>query len=192
MRIILSLFLFTTALSPILVAQSAEVSIQNPTPPKYIGPILRPFHIQQRIVAPARLTNSPRLESLVRSGNLYLSVQDVIALALENNLDIAVQRYSPYLAREVLRRTEGGQFLRQVDTPVVAGPTSVSTAGVSTNGNGLGAGGLGSSGGLVSAIGPPVPNLDPNIFMQANIGHFTTPQTNTVIYATTDSALTQS
>ena len=93
------------------------------------------------MVAAAKLSNSPRLEQLVRGGNLYLSVQDVIALALENNLDIAVQRYSPFLAREVLRRAEGGGFLRQVDTPVAAGPTSVSTAGISINGNGLGGGG---------------------------------------------------
>ena len=82
-------------------------------PPKYFGPILKPFHLERRVVAPAELTNSPRLESLVRGGNLYLSVQDVIALALENNLDIAVQRYSPFLAREVLRRAEGGGFLRR-------------------------------------------------------------------------------
>src|SRR5678815_3802388 len=101
-----------------IFAQSSEVSIQTPPPPKYVGSILKPFHLERRVVAPAKLTNSPRLESLVRGGNLYLSVQDVIALALENNLDIAVQRYSPFLAREVLRRAEGGGFLRQVDTPV--------------------------------------------------------------------------
>ena len=47
-----------------------------------------------------------RLESLVHGGNLYLTAQDVIALVLENNLDIAVQRYSPFLAQEVLRRTK--------------------------------------------------------------------------------------
>src|SRR5712672_322719 len=105
------------------LAQTPEVSIENPKPIRIVGPLLRPFHLDRRFVSPAKLSNSPRLESLVRSGNLYLSVQDVIALALENNLDIAVQRYSPFLAREVLRRTEGGQFLRQVDTAVVAGPT---------------------------------------------------------------------
>ena len=89
-------------------AQSSEVSIETPKGPPVVGRLLAPFHIDKRIVPPARLANSPRLESLVRSGNLYLSVQDVIALVLENNLDIAVQRYSPFLAREVLRRTEGG------------------------------------------------------------------------------------
>jgi outer membrane protein TolC len=166
-------------------APSAEVAVQNPKPPRFVGPILRPFHLEKRIVAPAKLTNSPRLESLVRSGNLYLSAQDVIALALENNLDIAIQRYGPFLAREVLRRAEAGQLLRSVDTPVAAGPTSVSTAGVSTNGNGLGGAGLASGAGLVTGIGQNPPNLDPNIFINAQFGHQTTPQSNTSFVGTT-------
>jgi len=173
------------------VQPTSEVSIQAPPPPKYVGRFLKPFHLERRLVAPARLSNSPRLEALVRGGNLYLSVQDVIALALENNLDIAVQRYSPFLAREVLRRAQGGGFLRQVDTPVAAGPSSVSTAGVSINGNGLAGGaGLGGGGGIVSQIGPVPPNLDPSLFMSTSIGHNTTPLTNTLLNQTT--ALTQS
>src|SRR6266568_3354480 len=154
-----------------IFAQSSEVTVKNPPAPRY-GRFLKPFHLEKRIVGPARLSNSVRLESLVRSGNLYLSVQDVIALTLENNLDIAVQRYSPFLAREVLRRAAGGGFLRQVDTPITAGPSSVSTAGVSINGNGLGGGaGLGGGGGIVSQIGPVPPNLDPNLFMGFSAGH---------------------
>jgi outer membrane protein TolC len=129
------------------------------------------------------------LESLVRAGNLYLSVDDVIALVLENNLDIAVQRYSPFLAREVLRRTQGGGYLRQVDTPVAAGPTSVSTAGVSVNANGLAGGaGLGSGGGIVTQIGPLPPNLDPQLYLSESAGHQTTPLTNEQLNQT--SALT--
>ena len=144
-----------------------------------VGHILTPFHLEKRRVAPATLSNTPRLESLVRAGNLYLSVQDVIALVLENNLDIAVQRYSPFLAREVLRRSEGGGFLRSVDTPIAAGPTSVSTAGVSVNANGLAGGaGLGSGGGIVSQIGPVPPNLDPSLYASFSTGHLTTPLTN--------------
>ena len=172
-------------------AQSSEVTIQTPEPPRVVGRFLKPFHLEKRQVAAAKLTNSPRLESLVRGGNLYLSVQDVIALALENNLDIAVQRFSPFLAREVLRRAEGGGFLRQVDTPVAAGPSSVSTAGVSINGNGLGGGaGLGGGGGIVSQIGPVPPNLDPNLYLSLQAGHTTTPLTNTLLNQT--SALTNS
>jgi outer membrane protein len=172
-------------------AQSSEVTIQTPQPPRVVGRFLKPFHLEKRQVAAAKLNNSPRLEALVRGGNLYLSVQDVIALALENNLDIAVQRYSPFLAREVLRRAEGGGFLRQVDTPVAAGPSSVSTAGVSINGNGLGGGaGLGGGGGIVSQIGPVPPNLDPSMFFSLQAGHTTTPLTNTLLNQT--SALTNS
>ena len=85
-------------------AQSSEVSIETPKPPRYIGRLVRPFHTEKRQVSPIRLEDSPRLESLVRAGNLYLTAPDVIALALENNLDIAIQRYGPFLAREVLRR----------------------------------------------------------------------------------------
>jgi outer membrane protein len=174
--------LLWACLSSSALAQTSEVSIEAPKPPPVIGPILRPFHVEKRVVSPARLSNTPRLESLVRAGNLYLSVQDVIALVLENNLDIAVQRYSPLLAREVLRRTEGGGLLRSVDTPIAAGPTSVSTAGISVNANGLaGGGGLSSGGGIVTQIGPVPPNLDPQLYVGEFAGHNTTPLTNQLL-----------
>jgi len=173
-------------LAPVLLAQTPEASIVTPPPPHIVGGLLKPFHLEKRVVAPAKLSNTPRLEMLVRGGNLYLSVQDVIALVLENNLDIAVQRYSPLLAREVLRRAEGGSILRGVDTPVVAGPTSVSTAGISTNANGLaGGGGFGAGGGLVTQVGPAPPSLDPYLAFSGNIGHQTTPLTNTLLNQTT-------
>jgi outer membrane protein len=168
------------------VFAQSEVSITDPRPVPAVGPILRPFHMERRIVAPVRLTNTPRLESLVRGGNLYLSVQDVIALVLENNLDIAVQRYGPPLAKEVQRRAEGGGFLRSVDTPITPGPTSVSLAGVSTNTNGLSGGaGVGSGGGIVIQYGPTPPNLDPFLFGYANFMHLTTPLSNTILSQTT-------
>jgi outer membrane protein len=167
----------------------SELSILPPQPPPVVGRFLGPFHIQQRIVPPVRLANSPRLDALIRAGSLYLSAPDVIALVLENNLDIAVQRYGPLLAREVVRRTEGGGFLRSVDTPLIAPPVSVSTAGVSTNANGLAGGtGIGSAGTIVTQIGPTPPNLDPQIFAGVQIGHSTTPETNVLLNQT--SALT--
>jgi len=61
-----------------------------------------------RTVPPINLANTTRLESLIKAGNLYLTAQDVVALVLENNIDIEVQRYGPLLAREVLRRAQGG------------------------------------------------------------------------------------
>jgi outer membrane protein len=170
----------------IACGQSSEVSIAEPKPPPILGPLLRPFHLELRTVAPAKFADTPRLESLVRGGNLYLSVKDVIALVLENNLDIAIQRYGPPLAREVLRRAEGGGFLRNIDTPISPGPVSVSLAGVSVNTSGLAAGaGVGSGGGIVIQIGPTPPNLDPYLFAYANFAHTTTPLSNTVLSQTT-------
>jgi outer membrane protein TolC len=167
-----------------------EALIESPAPPRFVGGLLKPFHLEKRVVPPIRLVNTPRLESLVRGGILYLSAQDVIALVLENNLDIAIQRYSPLLAREVLRRADGGGLLRPADTPVVAGPTSVSTTGISSGGNGLAGGaGIGGGGGTVSQTPPFPPNLDPNIFLNFSAQHLTQPQTITTLVGTT--SLTQ-
>src|ERR1700689_1314916 len=171
--------------------QSSEVTISIPRPVPYVGPILRPFHFERRVFSPANLTNTPRLESLVRSGNLYLSVRDVIALTLENNLDLAIQRFGPVMAREVLRRADGGGLLRSdINTDIIAGPQSVSTAGVSSNGSGLATGaGVGGTAGFVIGYGPNPPNLDPSISVQATFAHQTTPETNPTVVDT--SALVQ-
>lgn len=167
----------------------AGITITNPAPPPVVGTLLRPFHLEKRIVSAVRLTDSPRLESLLRGGNLYLTAQDVIALVLENNLDIDIQRYGPFLSREVQRRTDGGGYLRNVDTAVLAGPQSVSLAGVSVSANGLAGGaGVGAGGGIVSQIGPIPPSLDPSLYASFGLGHSTTPLTNTLLNQT--SALT--
>jgi outer membrane protein TolC len=170
-----------------LWAQQSEVSIDTPPQNKYTYWFLKPFHLEKRTVPQIKLTNSPRLEQLVRGGNLYLSSQDVIALALENNLDIAVQRYGPFLSREVLKRAEAGGLLRGTDVPVAPGPVSVSTAGVSAASSGLAGGaGIGSVGTVITGIGPNPPGLDPNIYIQFQAGHQTTPETNTQLNATTE------
>ncbi len=178
--------LSTTALllfATFACAQTPEVSIETPKPMPVVGPLLRPFHIERRAVSPARLSNSPRLESLVRGGNLYLSVQDVIALVLENNIDIAIQRYGPILAQEVLRRAQGGGLLRSVGTPIYPGPVSVSTLGVNVSAVGLAESGSGvsSGGGIVVGYGAPPPNLDPFFYANANFQHSSTPQSNTLL-----------
>jgi outer membrane protein len=165
------------------LAQTPEVAIENPKPVPIVGPLLRPFHLERRIVSPAVLSNTPRLESLVRAGNLYLSVQDVIALALENNIDIAIQRYGPFLIQEVLRRTQGGGGLRNISQPIAPGPSSVSLAGVSAGNIGLpnGGSGVSSGGGLVITLGETPPVLDPFIFASANFQHTTIPLSNTFL-----------
>lgn len=70
-------------------------------------------------------TNSPRIESLVRAGNLYLSLADALALALENNLDIQLQRTTPGLAGTDLLRARGGGLLRNVPLNVAEAPAGI-------------------------------------------------------------------
>ena len=180
LRILLALAIAAQTVA--LAQPKPEVSVETPEPKNATLKLMRPFHLERRVVTPANLTNSPRLESLVRSGNLYLSSQDVIALALENNVDIAIQRYGPFLAREVLRRAQGGGFLRDVGVPISPGPSSVSLAGVSVGSGGLGSGsGVSSGGGIVIQLGTPPPSLDPVLFAYGNFQHNTTPLSNTVL-----------
>ena len=150
------------------------------------GWLTRPY--QARYVPPINLANSSRLESLLRAGNLYLTAQDVIALALENNIDIEVQRYGPLLAREVLRRAQGGGALRSVGAPVAQGPQSVSLQGVTVSANNvtLSAGaGVSSGGGIVTQLGPSIPAFDPSFSSLALYQHSSIPQSNTFLTGTT-------
>jgi outer membrane protein len=144
---------------------------------------------RQRSVPPINLANSDRLESLVRGGNLYLSAQDVIALALENNLDIEIQRYGPLLNKEVTKRTEGGGAIRSVGVPVAAGPQSVSLTGVTVSPTAVSTSvtGVSSGGGITTLLGPSLPGqgFDPVLFLYANFAHNTSPQSNTFLTGTT-------
>src|SRR5579859_1192868 len=59
-------------------------------------------------VPPPDLTNTPAIYSLIHDGKLELSLQDAIALALQNNLDIRVARYTPWFGETDVLRAEGG------------------------------------------------------------------------------------
>ena len=74
--------------------------------PNPIGPY-QPQH-----VAPPDLRNTPRIEQLMQNGKLMLSMDDAVALALENNLDIAIARYNLNIAdTDILRTKAGASFL---------------------------------------------------------------------------------
>lgn len=171
-------------LTGLLKAQTA-VRIDE-SPDGRFARFTRPY--QARTVPPVNLGNSSRIDSLIRAGNLYLTANDVVALALENSIDIEVQRYGPLLAREVLRRAQAGGLLRSVGLGVAPGPTSVNLAGVSVNTNGApsGAGGSGvsSGGGIVTQLGPSIPSFDPTISGFVNFQHLTIPQSNTQLTGT--------
>jgi outer membrane protein len=76
--------------------------------PKAFPNILAPY--ESSYVEPGVLANSPRLEQLIHNGKLELSLQDAIALALENSMDIVVQRYLPWMGEVGLLKSRAGGF----------------------------------------------------------------------------------
>src|SRR5437867_3203072 len=62
-----------------------------------------------KIPAPV-LTNSPRIDQLIHEGKLELSMQEAVELALENSMDIVVQRYNPWFADTGILKAKAGGF----------------------------------------------------------------------------------
>ncbi|HLK62006.1 MAG TPA: TolC family protein [Bryobacteraceae bacterium] len=138
-------------------------------------------------IPPIRLTNSTRLSSLIRAGNLYLTVEDAIALAIENNLNLEIARYGPMLADSALERAKAGGPLRGVpsaSSQVASADAGLGVAGSlvsagQSNGGGGGTGG-GNGAATIQQIGAITPALDPYIQNTTIFGHLTQPQANTV------------
>src|ERR1700678_1570842 len=80
-----------------------------------------------------RLSNTPKLDDLLRDGKLYLSLDDAVTLALENNYDIAIARINLDIADTDVLRTRAGSTFRGVSTGLVAntlgGSSSTITGG---------------------------------------------------------------
>ena len=139
------------------------------------------------------LTNSPRLNQLIRDGKLYLSLKDAIRLAMENNLDIAIARYNLPIADMDILRTKAGGVFRGVNAGVVQGTPGGGVGGFGTGAPGAGAGGTtagaGGAGagasGLVQStlgVGTAVPSYDPTIVASVGAEHQATPLANQRIY----------
>jgi outer membrane protein len=166
-----------------------SVDAQEPFVERPQGPIvLRSY--KQAHVAPVSLTDSDRVHSLLRAGKLYLTLQDALAIAIENNLDLQIDRYGPLVAEWDLERKKAGGPLKGVTSgnSVVNQVTSgqgangaLQAAGLTT---GVGGGGGGVSNGNISQIGPITPNLDPVFQNTSVLSHTTTPEPNIYYYET--------
>src|SRR3954447_3966286 len=69
-----------------------------------------------------RAGNTDRFHDLLRAGNLYLSLQDALALAIENNLDIELQRYALPIGGLEVKGTRGGGVARGLNYTVFEVP----------------------------------------------------------------------
>jgi outer membrane protein len=161
--------------------QRQSIEPQRPGAASFLRPYLAPD------VPPIRLANSARLRDLVRAGKLYLTAQDAIALALENDIDIEVARYNPLLDEWNLERAEAGGALPGV-------PAASSQVGSVSSGQGIAgsqaAAGISTSSGnnngptrgntTISQIGPVTPTLDPTIQNTSVFSHQSAPQVDPV------------
>src|SRR5437868_8677428 len=145
-----------------------------------------------RPVVPAFLGNSPRIDQLLQNGKIMLSLNDAIALALENNLDLAIARYNLSIADTDLLRTEAGGSVRGVATGLVQGTPGGGIGGFGAGASGGGAGGTssgaggagsGASGIVQSTLGAgtAIDSFDPILTSGLRIEHASFPQSNTVL-----------
>ena len=145
-----------------------------------------------RDVSHVSFEDSPRIDKLMRAGNIYLSLRDAIALALENNLDIESSRYAPKLALADLQRASAGQILRNVSTSISNGPSSASLnvlAGATAVNGGGGGGGATTNNGVLSGLnvqlaGSTIPNVDPILYISGGAAHQTQILTSTTFTGT--------
>lgn len=189
---------------------NAPAAAQQPAPPQQtiaqqaaaaqqVQPVTaapQPFHVEMphsrnplksytpSYVPPVNLTNSPRLQNLERDGKLYISLRDAVALALENNLDIANFRYNFPTAQADLLRTKAGGNANGVNTSVVQGTQGGFSSSGGGGGGSSGVTAAGASGLVTSTLGEgaAIPSFDPQLGIQGYVDHFTQVQVNTINY----------
>lgn len=153
-------------------AQPQAVHLMDYSKPRSAFPHVLDSYRPQDLPQP-NLANSPRIDSLMRDGKIYLSIDDAIALTLENNLDLDIARYNLNIADTDYLRAKSGANILGVNAGIVqntpgggvgglggtvgsgAGGTTVAASGVGTGTNGLVSSTLG--------IGSPITSFDPVI-----------------------------
>ena len=144
-----------------------------------------------RNVPPPSFTNAPKIEQLIQNGKLLLSLNDAIAIALADNLDIAVARYNLPIADTDILRTKAGASFLGVNTGVVQNTPGGGNAGIGSGVSGAGAGGtsagaggagVGAGGfvGSTSGAGTQPDSFDPVISGTVSFERAIFPQLNSV------------
>jgi outer membrane protein TolC len=148
------------------------VHLQDYSKPRSAFPhLLQPYQPQE--VAQPNMGNSPRIDSLMRDGKIYLSIDDAVALTLENNLDLDIARYNLNIADTDYLRAKSGANILGVNAGIVQNTPGGGvgglggTVGSGTGGTTVAASGIGTgTNGLVSStlgIGSNITSFDPII-----------------------------
>jgi outer membrane protein len=150
--------------------------------PNPVGP-----YTPRHLAAP-NLANTARIDQLMHDGKLYLSLNDAIALTLENNLDIAIARYNLNIADTDVLRAKAGSAILGVPLGIVQNTPGGGVGGVGaqvgsgSGGTSLGAGGAGAGAsgltGSTLGLGPLINSFDPIITGTLQEDHFKQQATN--------------
>ncbi|HUJ94636.1 MAG TPA: TolC family protein [Terriglobales bacterium] len=148
--------------------------------------VLAPYTSEE--VAPPNLSNSPRVEQLMHNGKLMLSLNDAIALALENNMDIAIAHYNLNIADTDILRAKAGSSILGVNAGIVQNTPGGGVGGLGgqvgsgTGGTNIGSGGVAAgTNGLVSStlgIGSAITSFDPIVTSTLQIDRDNTQSTS--------------
>ena len=175
-------------------AQTVDFSKGVSQFPNVLGPYI-PRKVQEPVFA-----NAPRIDQLTKNGQLMLSLNDAIALALENNLDLAIARYNLSIADTDVLRAKSGSSIRGVSTGVVQGTPGGGVGGFGSGASGAGAGGTSTGAGgagtgaagqvlTTTGVGSAVSSYDPILNANLNIEHQAIPLSSS--FTTGTSALQQ-
>jgi len=162
----------TSQSAPPQPAPLQPVHLKDYSVPRAAFPrVLQPYRPEE--VAQPNFGNSPRIDALMHDGKIYLSINDAVALTLENNLDLDIARYNLNIADADLLRAKSGASILGVNTGIVQNTPGGGvgglggTVGSGTGGTTVAAGGAGSgTNGLVSStlgIGAPITSFDPQV-----------------------------
>jgi outer membrane protein len=150
--------------------------------PGWVRNFTAPYKPQ--VIPPISLENSPRIENLIHDGKLELSLADALALAIENNLDISVQRQVVPMAQTDLLRTQAGSAARGFSGATIPLGLSAGALGLGVS-TAVAGGGVGNAGGITGGGGavdiPPVGTFDPTINFNFSWDRTTAPLNTTVV-----------
>ncbi|HET9406948.1 MAG TPA: TolC family protein [Candidatus Sulfotelmatobacter sp.] len=151
-------------------AAPETVHLADYSKPRAAFPNLLQPYTPQELPQP-NFGNSPRLDQLMHNGKIYLSINDAIALALENNLDIDIARYNLNIADTDVLRAKAGSSILGTNAGVVQNTPGGGvgglggTVGSGTGGTTIAASGAGTgTNGLVTStlgVGSPITSFDP-------------------------------
>jgi outer membrane protein TolC len=175
----------TGAQPPTLVQQMKQQPLLFAPPQPFRVPMPRshnPLAPYRASTAPELdLSNSPRLQNLIRDGKIYLSLRDAIAVAIENNLDLAYFRYNFPIAQTDILRTKAGSSANGVNTAVVQGTQGGFGASTGGGGGSSGSGFSAGNGGIVTSTlgaGTSVSSFDPYLTFKGYVDHTVTQEAN--------------